>query len=225
MSESNPLVATKGLCKHYAERLILDEVDFTLNSGEMRAIVGPSGSGKSTLLNILGLLERPDTGQYLLAGQDVGGLPEAKKAEYRGRDLGFIFQLHHLLPHLTVLENVLLPAYALATKPDWSAVNGRAVSLLARVGLELHAEKLPGQLSGGERQRVAVVRALINRPKLLLADEPTGALDRRNADALTELLIGLNKTENISLLVVTHDQTVAKRLGHTMRIENGKLEE
>ncbi len=217
------LVAMKGISKRYADRVILDAVDFEMAAGDRLAIVGPSGSGKSTLLNLVGLLDEPDGGDYHFNDQDVGSLSADAKAALRGEAIGFIFQLHHLLPQLSVLENVVLPAHALQSAPNWPDVETRGRGLLEKVGLADHAGKLPGQLSGGERQRVAVVRALINRPKLLLADEPTGALDRANAESLTELLLELNASEETALVVVTHDDTIAKTVGAVKTIANGQL--
>ncbi len=217
------LVDITSISKRYAERIILDHVDLKLAVGERMAIVGPSGSGKSTLLNVMGLLDDPDEGVFKFDGREVARLSENAKARLRCSEIGFIFQLHHLMPQLSVLENVTLPAHALASKPNWSEVEARGAELLDRVGLKDHLNKLPGQLSGGERQRAAVVRALINRPKLILADEPTGALDRSNADKLTKLLIELNESEKASLVVVTHDLAIAKAVGPVSQIDNGKL--
>jgi lipoprotein-releasing system ATP-binding protein len=220
----NKLVELKSVSKRYGDRVILDHVDADIAAGERLSIIGPSGSGKSTLLNIIGLLDDPGDGSYQFDGTSVGGMAEAEKAGLRGRSIGFIFQLHHLLPQLSVLENVTLPAHALATKPNWGEVDERGRELLEKVGLKGQEDKLPAQLSGGERQRVAVVRALINRPKLLLADEPTGALDRANADGLTKLLLDLNASENTALVVVTHDEAIAKAIGSVAQIKDGKLE-
>ena len=214
----------KSVSKRYGDRVILDNVNASIAVGERLAIVGPSGSGKSTLLNIIGLLDDPGAGSYEFDGSQVGGMGEAEKAGLRSQSIGFIFQLHHLLPQLSVLENVTLPAHALAAKPNWKEVEGRARELLEKVGLQDQEDKLPAQLSGGERQRVAVVRALINRPKLLLADEPTGALDRANADGLTKLLLDLNASENTALVVVTHDEAIARAIGSVAQIADGKLE-
>ncbi len=217
------LVDLQSVVKSYGDRVILDHVDFRLERGDRLAIVGPSGSGKSTLLNMVGLLDEPDEGSYRFDGQDVKTLSEPERAALRSRAIGFIFQLHHLLPQLSALENVTLPALALAKKPDPKAVEERARDLLGKVGLQGQEEKQPSQLSGGERQRVAVVRALINQPKVLLADEPTGALDRANADGLTKLLLDLNEAEQVALVVVTHDETVAQVIGRVVRIDDGKL--
>ena len=212
-----------AVSKRYGDRVILDGVNLTLEEGEKLAIIGPSGSGKSTLLNIIGLLDEPDDGTYSIDGTATARMCENAKAALRGATIGFIFQLHHLLPQLSVLENVTFPAHALSKKPNWNEVNTRGRDLLAKVGLQDHSEKFPAQLSGGERQRVAVVRALINQPKLLLADEPTGALDRANADSLTELLLELNRSENIALVVVTHDAQIAQSVGAVAEIRDGHL--
>jgi lipoprotein-releasing system ATP-binding protein len=184
------------------------------------AILGPSGSGKSTLLNIIGTLDVPSEGQVAFEGRDLSRTDEAERAAFRNRAIGFVFQLHHLLPHLTCLENVLVPT--LGGRAD-GAVRERARELLARVGLGERLAHFPGELSGGERQRVAVVRALVNKPKLLLADEPTGALDRASADALSDLLVELNRTEGTALIVVTHSEGLAVRMGSVMELRDGVL--
>ena len=217
------LVEITSVSKRYAERTILDEVNLTLAAGERLAIVGPSGSGKSTLLNLMGLLDEPDSGSVRFDGKDVSSLSETARATLRSSAIGFVFQLHHLMPQLSVMENVTLPAFALPDKPNWAEVEARGKALLEKVGLKDHQDKLPGQLSGGERQRAAVVRALINRPQVILADEPTGALDRANADTLTQVLIDLNESEHASLVVVTHDLAIAKAVGPVSQIDNGKL--
>jgi ABC-type lipoprotein export system ATPase subunit len=202
---------------------VIRDASLQLARGESVAIVGPSGSGKSTLLNIIGTLDRPSAGQVLLDGEDVSRLDDAQLAAVRNRQIGFIFQAHHLLPQCTVLENVLVPT--LATK-DGSIRNGaadRARRLLARVGLAQRLTHRPGQLSGGERQRVAVVRALINGPKLVLADEPTGALDRAAAQNLAQLLTELNREENVALIVVTHAPDLARRMSRVYELKDGAL--
>src|SRR5687767_5644472 len=165
--------------------------------------MGPSGSGKSTLLHLLGTLDRPTHGTVRLDGADPFALPEPQLADFRNRSIGFIFQGHHLLPQCTVLENVLIPTLASSDRPLRASAPKRARELLDRVGLAHRLEHRPGQLSGGERQRVAVVRALINQPKLLLADEPTGSLDRASADNMAQLLAELNREQNVTLITVT----------------------
>ncbi|MCZ7644085.1 MAG: ABC transporter ATP-binding protein [Planctomycetota bacterium] len=203
---------------------VLKEVTLTLNGGESVAIVGPSGSGKSTLLQIVGTLDRASSGRVLLAGRDLAALSEDERARLRNREIGFVFQAHHLLPQCTVLENVLVPTLAEGPGPDAQA-EARARDLLERVGLGARLNHRPGQLSGGERQRVAVVRALINQPKLLLADEPTGSLDRATAEGLTDLLADLNRETGVTLIVVTHSAGLAERMGRVLELQDGKLVE
>ena len=197
---------------------VLRNVDLEVRRGESIAIVGPSGSGKSTLLNIIGTLDRPSAGQVFLDGKDLSQLDDAQLAQVRNLQIGFIFQSHHLLPHCNVLENVLVPT--LVTKNDRT---GRAHKLLERVGLARRLTHRPGQLSGGERQRVAVVRALINEPKLLLADEPTGSLDRASAAELGQLLVELNLEQGLTLILVTHALDLAQRMGRRFEIRRGEL--
>ena len=218
----------RGVGKSYTgangERLtILKGVDLELGAGESVAIIGPSGSGKSTLLNIIGSLDRPTEGEVLLNGRDVTALDDAGLAELRNREIGFVFQSHHLLPQCTVLENVLVPTLASKDQETRSSAPERARGWLKRVGLGERLDHRPGQLSGGERQRVAVVRALINRPKLLLADEPTGALDRASAQTLAQLLTDLNREEQVSMIVVTHSLELARSLGRTLELRDGAL--
>lgn len=206
------------------ERRILDGADLTVSAGERFAIVGPSGCGKSTLLNILGTLDDPSEGKVVIDGTETSGLNEVEIAKIRSQKIGFIFQLHHLLPQCTALENVLIPTLALADKPDPEDAAKRAKELFDRVGLSDKLNSQPSQLSGGERQRVAVVRSLINKPKLLLADEPTGALDEENATKLIELLVELNDSEKLALVVVTHDLDLAEKVGSIKTLRKGKIE-
>ena len=207
-----------------AERKILDGLDLSVSAGERFAIVGPSGCGKSTLLNILGTLDEPSEGDVVVGGISTKGLSEEAIAKVRSEKIGFIFQMHHLLPQCTALENVLVPTLALQEKPDAEEVALRAKELMERVGLGDKLNSQPGQLSGGERQRVAVVRSLINRPALLLADEPTGALDEDNAERLIELLVELNDSEDLALIVVTHDRDIARAVGEVRTLKSGKIE-
>ena len=202
---------------------VLRDISMEIGRTESVAVVGPSGSGKSTLLNIIGTLDRPTSGQVLLDGQDLSRIDDIKIAAVRNRQIGFVFQAHHLLPQCTVLENVLVPTLA---NNDGALRNGageRAKRLLDKVGLGARLTHRPGQLSGGERQRVAVVRALINQPKLLLADEPTGALDRASAQNLADLLVQLNREEGVTLVVVTHALDLAKRMGRVLELRDGRL--
>src|SRR5437870_9544820 len=202
---------------------VLRGVTLEIQRGESVAIVGPSGSGKSTLLNIMGTLDRPSTGQVLLDGRELNQLDDIQLAAVRNLEIGFVFQAHHLLPQCTVLENVLVPTLA---NNDTAVRNGaaeRAKRLLEKVGLDARLTHRPGQLSGGERQRVAVVRAMINQPKLLLADEPTGALDRASAQNLADLLVALNKEEGVTLIVATHASDLSKRMERVFELLDGKL--
>ena len=202
---------------------VLKGVDLQVERGETVAIVGPSGSGKSTLLNIIGALDRPTSGSILFESRDLAVFSESEIATYRNRQVGFVFQLHHLLPQCTVLENVLLPTLARSGNQGGNEVKDRARSLLSSVGLEHRLSHRPAQISGGERQRVAVARALINRPAILLADEPTGSLDRAGSERLADLLMALNGSHQVALLLVTHAVSVASRMARGYTVENGKL--
>jgi ABC-type lipoprotein export system ATPase subunit len=201
---------------------VLRGVDLKMEARETLAIVGPSGSGKSTVLNVLGALDQADGGEVIVDGRDVEKLKGDDLAAYRNTTVGFIFQLHHLLPQCTILENVLVPTLA-TPKAHRAAARGRAEELLEAVGLKHRLNHRPGELSGGERQRVAVARALINEPKLLLADEPTGALDRVNAAKLVDLLVELNRTRGVTLIMVTHAPELAQRMSRVLELVDGKL--
>ncbi len=202
---------------------VLDRLDLTLAAGETAAIVGPSGSGKSTLLNLLGALDRPTSGSITIGDQDISTFSEEQAAAFRNHSLGFIFQQQHLLPQLNVLENVLVPRLAGDWQESADDTEKRALKLLESVGLSGRLHHLPWQLSGGEKLRTAVARALINRPKLILADEPTGSLDPASADTVADLLLALNRDHGVTLIVVTHNLAIAKRMGKTFELRNGKL--
>ncbi len=202
---------------------ILRDVDFSMHRGEAVAITGPSGSGKSTLLYILGVLEEPTSGEVKILGENPFALSTAKQAGYRNRHVGFIFQDHHLLPQCTVLENVLIPT--LVSYAGEGKAEDRARALLERVGLSERITHRPAQLSGGERQRVAVCRALIQKPELLLADEPTGNLDRRTAESVGDLLLELGREEETLLICVTHSRELAARFPRHLELLDGKLVE
>jgi lipoprotein-releasing system ATP-binding protein len=223
------LLKLTGVSKSYpsstgaSDLRILDGINLELDRGESLAIVGPSGSGKSTLLNIIGTLDRPSSGTVNLDHQELTTLNELLLADVRNRKIGFIFQGHHLLPQCSVLENVLVPTLASRDAALRSSAPVRARKLLDRVGLAPRLDHRPGQLSGGERQRVAVVRALINEPVLLLADEPTGALDRHSAQNLSQLLVDLNAEQKVTLIVVTHALDLAAKMQRTMEICDGRL--
>jgi predicted ABC-type transport system involved in lysophospholipase L1 biosynthesis ATPase subunit len=202
---------------------VLADVSLRVAAGESVAVVGPSGSGKSTLLNLIGALDRPTTGRVLLAGRDLAGLDELELARVRNTEVGFVFQSHHLLPQCTALENALVPTLVHPDAELRAGAEARARELLERVGLGGRADHRPAQLSGGERQRAAVVRALINRPRLLLADEPTGSLDGEAAARLADLLAELNASEGVTLVTVTHSDVLAARAGRVLRLESGRL--
>lgn len=203
---------------------VLRDVDLEIAPGETLAIIGPSGSGKSTLLNLIGSLDRPDSGRVIFEGRDLADFDSKELARLRNQRIGFVFQSHYLLPQCTVLENVLTPTLAFQNKANRANAVQRAKQLLEKVGLGNRLEHRPGQLSGGERQRVAVVRALINRPPLLLADEPTGALDHASATGLGQLLVDLNHDENVALVVVTHSIELAQRMSRLLELRDGRLQ-
>ncbi len=204
---------------------VLEDITLKVEKGRSVAIVGPSGSGKSTLLNIIGALDQPTAGRVLFDGKDLGRLDDFELARIRNRDIGFVFQLHHLLPQCTVLENVLVPTLVDKKLVSRKGVQERAINLLNSVGLKDCLLHRPGELSAGQRQRVAVVRALINRPRLLLADEPTGSLDKDASENIAELLVELNRTEVVTLIVVTHSIGLAEHMERVLELSNGMLKD
>jgi len=222
---SEPLVAVLDLAKAYesgGERVeVLRGVGFSLEAGSSLAVTGESGSGKSTLLNLVGGLDRADGGSILVGGEEVCGLAETELSAYRNRRVGFIFQFHFLLRDFTALENVMIPG--MLARQSQVALRRRAAGLLSAVGLERRANAYPLELSGGERQRVAVARALVNSPSLILADEPTGNLDERNARIVEQMLFSLVAGERTALLLVTHDRSLASLAGSVCRLEGGRL--
>jgi len=203
---------------------VLRDVSLQITQGESVAVVGPSGSGKSTLLNIIGALDKPTSGVVTFAGKNLADLDDAELSQIRNQEIGFVFQLHHLLPQCTVFENVLIPTIPPGLKKEDEDVQERARNLLGEVGLEKHKDYFPAQLSGGEMQRVAVIRALINRPKLVLADEPTGSLDRESSENLGQLLVKVNKEEGATLITVTHSIEIARLMDKVYRLQDGILE-
>jgi lipoprotein-releasing system ATP-binding protein len=201
---------------------VLNNVDFLVAAGETVAIVGTSGSGKSTLLHLLGGLDKPSQGKIELLGQDITKLSDKKLSQLRNQYLGFVYQFHHLLPEFTVLENVCLPL--LIRKTDIKLAEQQAMEILTKVGLANRSKHKIGEISGGERQRTAIARALVTRPSCLLADEPTGNLDQKTAHQVFDLLLTLNQELKTSLIIVTHDLTLAKRLDHVRELINGVLQ-
>jgi lipoprotein-releasing system ATP-binding protein len=202
---------------------VLQGIDVAINAAERLAIVGASGSGKTTLLQILGGLDRPTQGQVLVGGRDIHSLSERERGDLRNQALGFVYQFHHLLPEFSALENVAMPL--LVRRMPTGEAKDRAREILTRVGLGQRLDHRPHQLSGGERQRAAVARALVTQPKLVLADEPTGNLDGKNAEQVFELMLELNRERLTSLVVVTHDLRIAARMDRALEIEGGKLRE
>lgn len=204
---------------------VLDGISLSIEAGQSMAVVGPSGSGKTTLLNMIATLDTPDSGEVLIDGRNVTRLGEKELASVRNDMIGVVFQAHHLLPQCTLFQNVLIPTLVQPRTRDRSEFTTRAEELLERVGLADKRNHLPGQMSGGECQRAAVVRALINKPRILCADEPTGSLDRAASDSLAELLVELNAEEHTALLVVTHSTELAGRMGRRYEIRDGNCTE
>ncbi|MCH8019959.1 ABC transporter ATP-binding protein [candidate division KSB1 bacterium] len=225
MSENGKILVTKNLHKTYqmgrTSIPVLQGIDLEVNEAQIVAIVGPSGVGKSTLLHILGTLDRPSEGSVTIEGTDVFKFDEKKLADFRNRTVGFIFQFHHLMPEFTALENVMMPGL-IAGKPK-KRIRDRAKSLLTEVGLEHRVNHRPGELSGGEMQRVAVARALMNDPKLVFADEPSGNLDRAASDALHELLWNLSRKDKRTLIIVTHNHELAENADKVVEIFDGSI--
>jgi lipoprotein-releasing system ATP-binding protein len=202
---------------------VLRDLHLRVAAAESVAIVGPSGSGKTTLLNLLGALDQPTDGSIAIDGVAISGLEPEAAARFRNRSIGFIFQLHYLLPQCSVLENVLVPRLAGGWDEDAAATRARAESLLEQVGLRDRMAHRPWQLSGGEQLRAAIARALINRPKIILADEPTGSLDPATGERVADLLLRTNETAHVALVVVTHNPALAQRMQKTYRLEAGRL--
>jgi len=220
------LLELKNISKSYKNgsvRQVLDDISLTINTGDAFAIIGPSGSGKSTLLNIMGTLDKPSSGSVNFNGTEIGSFNEQSLANLRNQHIGFVFQKHYLLPQLNVLENVLVPVIPQNDKARYKTALARAKELLDKVGLSDKLHQLPGQLSVGECQRAAVVRALINEPELILADEPTGSLDNDSAAQLGDLLALLRKDFKVALVVVTHSIEFAGRMDKVHRLVNGRL--
>ncbi len=225
MGQNNLIVQTKALSKTYGDGdavHALENVSLAIAAGEFLAIQGPSGSGKSTLLNLLGTLDHPTAGKIWIDGIDICGLKGNALADFRRANIGFIFQLFNLVPALSALENVKLPLLPYRRKLDFK-LDDRARELLEQIGLEKRLRHLPGQLSGGEQQRVAIARALINRPKLILADEPTGNLDSESGKEIVNLLYNLNRDIGLTVVLVTHDAAIAARSNRVLYMQDGRI--
>lgn len=225
--QAGAAIRAEGLAKTYAEGKmrtpVFDALELSVAAGETVAIVGASGAGKSTLLHLLGGLDVPTSGEVYVAGQRMSALTDAARGQLRNRSLGFVYQFHHLLPEFTALENVMMPVLlGGAAMPD---ADVRARALLESVGLGHRLEHKPGELSGGERQRAAVARALVNRPACVLGDEPTGNLDDKTAANVFALMLELNRAQRTSLVLVTHDRSLARKLDRVLELHQGKLRE
>lgn len=220
-----PIIELRQISKNYQvgtnQIKVLENINFQLNAGERVAIMGASGSGKTTLMNILGLLDHPSTGQYFLNGQEVDYLTEDERAALRNRTIGFVFQAFFLLPRLSILQNIGLPLHY--RHCDKNEINTRAQAMLAKVGLAHLAQNKPNQLSGGQQQRAAIARALIGNPAVILADEPTGALDSHTGQRIMDLFRELNEKENVTIIIVTHDAKIAEQCQRIVHIQDGQI--
>ena len=220
------VIACKHVAKRFSEGLldvdVLTDISFEVEPGEQVAIIGSSGSGKSTLLHLLGGLDLATSGEIHVDGQDISKLSEKARGDLRNRTLGFVYQFHHLLPEFTAIENVAMPL--LIRRVNVQEANRWAEKILQQVGLEHRLQHKPGELSGGERQRAAIARAMVTSPKCILADEPTGNLDRATAESVYEMLQELNRSFNTSLVIVTHDEQLASRMDRVVRLIDGRLE-
>jgi len=219
------MLSIKNISKSYIQRgIVLNKLSLEVTEGDFIAIMGPSGSGKSTLLNIIGLLDKPDNGDISFRGASIGDFSDNQSAAYRSKNIGFVFQEHLLLPHLTASENIFLPLLAVKySSEEYSAKEKHLVDLMEKTGISGLKDKFPFQISGGEAQRVALVRALANSPSILLADEPTGSLDAGNAKILADLLLEVNKEFSITIILATHSVELANKAVKAMRLADGKL--
>ena len=215
------MLTATNIQKYYGQLWVLKGVDLEIKQGEIASIVGPSGSGKSTLLHILGTLDKPDKGDVVVGGERLNFLNEKRMAAFRNRHVGFVFQFHHLLPEFTALENVCIPGWMAGRSKK--EVTDHALSLLQMLGLEKRIDNKPNQLSGGEQQRVAVARALINKPAIIFADEPTGNLDSANARELHQLFFTLRQQFNQTFLIVTHNEELAQMSDRLLHMKDGKI--
>ena len=222
-----PALECHGLTRRFVEGgvviNVLNGIDLSVAPGERIAIVGYSGAGKTTLLQLLGGLDTPTAGEVRVRGQNLSSVDNTQRGVIRNRHLGFVYQFHHLLPEFTALENVAMPL--LVRREPIAAIRVRARELLERVGLGARLDHRPGELSGGERQRVAVARALVTEPAVVLADEPTGNLDRKTGETVLELMLSLNREVGASLVIVTHEARIAERMGRVLRLQDGRLDD
>jgi lipoprotein-releasing system ATP-binding protein len=221
----NTMLSLKNISKSFIQRgLVLNKLNLDVNEGDSVAIMGPSGSGKTTLLNLIGLLDKPDSGEIIFKGASIANFTDNESALYRNRNIGFVFQDHLLMPHLNVSENIFLPLLATKyTKEELNIKVSRLKMLMERTGIYDLKNKYPFHISGGEAQRVALVRALATNPSMLLADEPTGSLDAKNAEMLGELLLEMNREFGITIVIATHSADLAKKMSKLYRLEDGKL--
>ncbi|HAC16376.1 MAG TPA: lipoprotein-releasing system ATP-binding protein LolD [Bacteroidetes bacterium] len=221
------ILSTRNITKNYPAKAgtaaveVLKGVDLEIRSGSITAIVGASGSGKSTLMHVLGGLDKPSTGEVYFNDQNIAGFTDEQLSKFRNREIGFVFQFHHLLPEFSALENVMMPA--LIRNLTAKEVTSKATQLLSQFGLSDRLDHRPSMLSGGEQQRVAMARALMNDPSVLLADEPTGNLDEKNTNDLIDQIIELRSSRNLTIVLVTHDKDIAQRCDHTFTLRNGVI--
>ena len=221
------MLKLEKISKSFVQRgVVLDNLDLEVGEGDSIAITGPSGSGKTTLMNIIGGLDRPDSGDIRFRGNSIFSLPSDELARYRNRNIGFVFQDHLLLNHLTIKENIMLPIFAeRISKENYIEKEKYTLLLMERIGITALMDKYPFQVSGGEAQRATLVRALIGKPSIILADEPTGSLDSKNAELLGRLLTDMNKDFRITLIVATHSKDLASMMGLNLRLDDGKLKQ
>lgn len=215
------MIDIKGITKSFGSLQVLKGINLHIDKGEVVSIVGPSGAGKTTLLQIIGTLDKPDSGEIIIDGTDVGKLSSKKLSEFRNRRIGFVFQFHQLLPEFTAVENIMIPAFIAGTQKD--EARQRAMELLDFMGLADRAGHKPNELSGGEKQRVAVARALVNRPAVILADEPSGSLDSKNKEELHRLFFDLRDKTGQTFVIVTHDENLARITDRTIAMKDGML--